>query len=461
MPIFFAVGCDVADMYELSGLFVYRPLFMAEIIIAELMFARKFKLREKSVLRIICALVLCFGTAFAIPIVAFDTFYGSLLFVIMFAVTTGAMAIVYDAPFKSIVCCAIAGFTVQHVAQEMYEVFGSVLRSYGSTPVDFYGSEIIGISAETFVFLLIYFQIFFLVYTLSYWVLGKKTEIQTYEMNNLTVTIIAVLFVFINVVSGAVIIWSLPENIDSVGLIMLHIYNIICCLLALVMLFELPRRKRAETELAAVRQLDHIKKEQYRMSKENIEIISLKCHDLKHHIRTFKCRENISADEIDELEKVVDIYDSIYQTGNEAFNIILMEKSLICKSENINLSCIADAEQLSFISDSDIYTLFGNLLDNAIEAVRALPKTERSIGLSVKRINDFVAVHVYNGFEGEIRFENGLPVTRKASKAYHGFGLKSVRHTAEKYNGTLQVSAFDGIFNVKILFSVPPTSDAK
>ncbi|MCX4314336.1 MAG: GHKL domain-containing protein, partial [Clostridia bacterium] len=81
-----------------------------------------------------------------------------------------------------------------------------------------------------------------------------------------------------------------------------------------------------------------------------------------------------------------------------------------------------------------------------------MPEAERSIGLSVKSINDFVAIHVYNGYGGDIKFENGLPITRKQSKAYHGFGLKSVKHTVEKYDGVLRVSADDGIFNVKILF---------
>ncbi len=440
-------------MYELSQLFFYRPLFMAELLVAEYLFARDLKLRRRAPLRIAAGLILCFGVAFAIPIVSFDTLYGSIMFLTMFAVSVGAMTLVYDEPFKNVLYCAIAGFTVQHVAQELYEIFGSALRSIGADALDFYGSGFDLGSVETVVFLLVNFQIFFLLYSGAYRLFCAKSALRgIYEMNNLTVTVIAVLFVMINVVFGAVIIWSLPSKVDYTSICMLHIYGILCCVLALIMLFELPRRKRAENELATVRQINHMKTEQYRISKQNIELINLKCHDLKHHIRKFKNERGISDDELDEIEKVVDIYDSTYQTGNEAFNVILMEKSLICKSENINLACIADAARLDFLADADVYALFGNLLDNAIEAVREMPEAERSIGLSVKSINDFVAIHVYNGYGGDIKFENGLPITRKQSKAYHGFGLKSVKHTVEKYDGVLRVSADDGIFNVKILF---------
>jgi signal transduction histidine kinase len=442
-------------MYELSQLFFYRPLFMAELVIAEYMFAGKLKHRKHFALRILASFILCFGTAFAIPVVAFNTLYGSVMFLVMFAVTVGAMALIYDAPFKDILCCAIAGFTVQHVAQEIYEIFSSAVNAAGYESFDFYGSGQAFGQVDLIFFLLINFQIFFLIYFIAYWIFCYKIKKQeVFALNNLTVTVIAVLFVFINVVFGAVIIWSLPQSVTGTGVIMMHVYSILCCVLALIMLFELPRRKRAENELALVRQMNHLKSEQYRISKENVELINLKCHDLKHQIRRFRNSENVTTGELDELERIIEIYDSTYQTGNEALNIILMEKSLVCSSENINLSCIVDAVQLNFLADADVYALFGNLLDNAIEAVRALPQDERSIGLSVKRIKGFTAIHIYNGYSGELKFEKGLPVTIKDAKAYHGYGLKSVKHTVEKYDGTMRVSAENSVFNIKILFPV-------
>ncbi len=449
-------------MYEISQLFFYKPLFMLELLVAEFMFARNLKLRQHAGWRIIGGLIGCFGIAFAIPVIALNTLYGSVIFLIMFAATIGAMALIFDAPFKYVLCCTIAGFTVQHVSQELYEVFSVIIKANGGTSLDFYAAVLSFDSIENVFLFLIYLQIFFLIYNLAFWIFCRKSEKRDLlQLNNATVIIIAVLFVFINVVFGAVILWSLPESVDAISISMLHVYNIICCVLALIMLFELPRRKQAENEVNTLKQINYLKSEQYRISKENVEIINLKCHDLKHQIRRFKNNDRVTAGELDELEKIVDIYDSTYQTDNEALNVILMEKSLICKRENINLSCIIDAVQLNFLADSDVYSLFGNLLDNAIEAVRSLSEDQRSIGLSVKRIKEFITIHIYNGFVGEIKFENGLPVTGKQSKNFHGFGLKSVKHIVEKHNGTMHVSAENFMFNIKILFPVLQNSNLR
>lgn len=65
----------------------------------------------------------------------------------------------------------------------------------------------------------------------------------------------------------------------------------------------------------------------YEITKKNIELINMKCHDLKHYV--------FAVGDVDE-KNMVDICDSAYKTGNEALDIVLMEKSLICKHENIN-----------------------------------------------------------------------------------------------------------------------------
>ena len=62
-------------------------------------------------------------------------------------------------------------------------------------------------------------------------------------------------------------------------------------------------------------------------------------------------------------------------------------------------------------------------------------------------------MHIENFYDGELQFENGLPLTR-GDKNYHGFGLKSMKHIAEKYGGCMSVTAADGKFCLDFLF--PP-----
>ena len=181
-------------------------------------------------------------------------------------------------------------------------------------------------------------------------------------------------------------------------------------------------------------------------------MINLKCHDLKHQIRQLREKDSISPSTLSEIEKEIDIYDSSVKTGNEAVDVILTEKSLLCKKDQIKLTCMADCSGLSYISDSDIYSLLGNALDNAINAVMALPVQSRNISLVIKKTNSFTSISIINPYQGRITInEDGLPETSKDTD-YHGYGMKSIKMIVEKYNGNLQIEAKDNMFTLSILF---------
>ena len=89
---------------------------------------------------------------------------------------------------------------------------------------------------------------------------------------------------------------------------------------------------------------------------------------------------------------------------------------------------VADGAALDFMDVMDISNLFGNALDNAIEGTAKVADPERRlIHLSVARQKGFAAIRIENCYDGELQFENGLPVTTKADGRYHGFGVKSIR----------------------------------
>ena len=106
---------------------------------------------------------------------------------------------------------------------------------------------------------------------------------------------------------------------------------------------------------------------------------------------------------------------------------------------------------------TDLYSFFGNALDNAIEAVERLDDPERrSIGLVVRRTGDMVSVHVENYFDGQVSFDGeGLPQTRKADEANHGFGVRSMRMIAEGLGGSLNCNASGDVFSLDALLPLP------
>lgn len=177
---------------------------------------------------------------------------------------------------------------------------------------------------------------------------------------------------------------------------------------------------------------------QYEAAKRNTEVINIKCHDLRHMIRHFQEQGRVDEEVFRELEQAVREYDTSIHTGNPALDVILTEKSIQCAAEGIGFTCMAEASGLSYIAPVDLYVLFGNALENAIEASQKLKEPEKKqISLSIHRAGGFYAVQLQNYTEGEIRMEGDIPLTDKEDKQNHGFGVKSMRLLAEKYDGEL------------------------
>ena len=106
----------------------------------------------------------------------------------------------------------------------------------------------------------------------------------------------------------------------------------------------------------------------------------------------------------------------------------------------------------------DICTIFGNALDNAIEYEEKIKdKKKRLIRVAVYSQNRFIMIRVENYCEVRLAEEDSLPETTKKNKEYHGYGLKSIRTTAEKYGGSMTVRTKDDWFYLRVL--IPKTAN--
>ena len=242
---------------------------------------------------------------------------------------------------------------------------------------------------------------------------------------------------------------------------MITIYRLILGIAAIGVLLlqnSLEKKQHVEHELDMIQQLWYRQQDQYRLSQENIDLINRKCHDLKHQmaaIRHMKDDEEINR-QLKEMEHSVMIYDSVVKTGNPVLDTVLTEKSLYCEEHQIVMTCMADGSHLDFIDKVDLYTMFGNAIDNAVESVMKLKdKEKRVIQVSVFNEKKLLMIRVKNHCEDKLKFVEGLPVTTKKDKGYHGFGLKSMQHTAEKYGGTVVCQQLDNAFVLQILLPIP------
>ena len=71
--------------------------------------------------------------------------------------------------------------------------------------------------------------------------------------------------------------------------------------------------------------------------------------------------------------------------------------------------------------------------------------------MAIDSQKSFVRIYVENRYTGKIKFRHNLPLTTKADTNYHGFGIKSMKSIAEKYDGSIQAEANDGWFRLSIL----------
>ncbi|WP_233638279.1 ATP-binding protein [Carnobacterium maltaromaticum] len=102
--------------------------------------------------------------------------------------------------------------------------------------------------------------------------------------------------------------------------------------------------------------------------------------------------------------------------------------------------------------------MFGNALDNAIEAVlRNAELEQRLVNLRVSKRGDFVIILVENYVPDLDELSEGLPETTKTNKDYHGYGLKSIDYIAGKYEGNMNVSVKNNWFLLKVLLPLPAT----
>ncbi len=194
--------------------------------------------------------------------------------------------------------------------------------------------------------------------------------------------------------------------------------------------------------------------EKYIAYKENSELIQQKLHDLKHQVYIIKSEENAVArnSQIDSIIEEISNMSANIDTGNLVLDTILTSKNIYCIEQKIIFSCLADGKLLNFMEVSDICSIFGNAFDNAIEYVMKESRLEkRLINLRVMEKQQFVIIRFENYCEQQPSFVDGLPETTKQDKINHGYGLKSIKFTAEKYGGTMTVGLSDNWFSVKIL----------
>ena len=394
------------------------------------------------------SIALVFSAGIASPALSRSQTYAVelVLFSALLAGSSLAVTYLFDASIWTALFCCSAGYAVQNLASGMGELVWLFVARTG--PNAALGREI-----PASAFTLVTWVATIATYALTYPLVTRRLNRRGLEQVSDRSMIMMMAVVILMVIGFDLVIKSLCEmGIPVSYAVCLRIVHAFICVFTVWMEYELLVNRKLASEKDTTERLLAERERQYQQSRESIEAINIKCHDLRHQIRALAGGGAVvDASALADVAREVDVYDAAVHTGNEALDTILTEKSLVCQREGITLTCVADGAALDFMAPADIYALFGNALDNAIEAARRASR--RSISLVVRRTMGVTSISVENYFNlaTQPSFEDGLPQTTKADKANHGFGMRSMRAIAARYGGTLVARAEDGTFCLDIM----------
>ncbi len=231
---------------------------------------------------------------------------------------------------------------------------------------------------------------------------------------------------------------------DLVGVLVLELYQF----------QKMEMLQKQETlEIQQVMQLQY---KQFRESQDNIDMINRKYHDLKHQLQIMRQETDMDkrADYLDQIEDGLEKYEMENKTQNPVLDTILTTKNNQCMKLGITLTVVADGSLLNHMHVMDISSIFGNALDNAIRYEAQIKNPDkRLIHLSIAKKQGFICIVIENYFEGGIIPDGYRRCTTQDDEQQHGYGVKSIRYTVEKYGGTLNIETIDNWFRLEILFS--------
>ena len=370
-----------------------------------------------------------------------EVFFSALLVACSVAVTY-----LFDASIWTALFCCSAGYAIQNLASGVGEAAWLLME--GTGPEAARGREV-----PLGTFALITLVVTVATYAIAYLLITRRLSRRGLEQVSDRSMIAMMAVVMLMVIGFDLVIKSLCEmGIPVAHALMLRFVHGFICVFTVWMEYELLVNRKLAFEKDTTERVLAERERQYEQSRESIEAINIKCHDLRHQIRALADGGAVvDPAALADVAREVDVYDAAVHTGNEALDTILTEKSLVCQREGITLTCVADGSALDFMAPADIYALFGNALDNAVEAARGASR--RSISVVVRRTMGVTSVSVENYYDlgAQPTFEDGLPQTTKADKANHGFGMRSMRAIAERYGGALVARAEDGTFSLDIM----------
>lgn len=267
-------------------------------------------------------------------------------------------------------------------------------------------------------------------------------------------------------ISVLLLIWQLYVSVDIPSYYLL-LFSLICLflLLSVILLFVSYQStvQKENTIRFLQSEADRIETDQryYSVLEKQNENLRIYAHDMKKHLNAIRAlNQDAQIDSyLDQMSERLREYSQIGNSGNRMLDVICSKYAAECETKHIELHTDFRTANFSYIEDYDLVTVFGNLLDNAVEA--AEKAEERYITVKTAQKNHYDVVVIQNSCAVPPQAENRELQTTKERRELHGLGLKSVSGVLQKYGGDYDWS-FDSTkmqFCVTVMLPPPKSED--
>ena len=412
--------------------------YIIEVLMAELLFLHAYKKRNLFWVRFPAAAVISGIIASSITYPAASiAIYRFMFFFFIIALTVGVMLFCYKGNSFSIVSSCIAGVATQHIAFKLMTIISLIPSMSALLEISVIYRIIVEILTLT------------VVYTIVYLMVARS---QVPDRGSIRLNVLSVIVVLMCI--GVNRLVADAKDLSNEVIAASSIYAILCCSFALSIQFYLHKWQQEKAESMVIKGLLSASEKQYEQWKEMVEFNNIQMHDLKHllnHIEHLAGKEKTDIPDLSPIRESIEGFAPIVRTGNDVIDVLLRNMGALCRQQGVRLNCVSFTDKLDKFDSMSLYFLFGNAIDNArTGAASVSDKEKRLVDVSLKQFGDSVIIHIWNYFEGDITFEDKLPVSKDLENG-HGFGIKSIKVIVDKFGGAFKTQVEGDVFHLNII----------
>ncbi len=229
------------------------------------------------------------------------------------------------------------------------------------------------------------------------------------------------------------------------------------CLIMYFVVQQMSKDNQTKLEYELMKEKEKYSKESMEIIKRSNEELREFKHDLKNYLLPLQeAMETMPQSEMakvwEKINQKIEDVQTLIQTGNSYVDSMINTKITLAKSEKVDVKCTI-LSKMEGIDDLEFCSVFGNLMDNAIEAERKVIE-KKEIIIFVEEKMGYLRLEIQNKIEKSVLNENSSLNTTKKDTSSHGIGHKSIKRTMQKVGGALKYYETGDLFCAEAVFPI-------